>query len=231
MPDVALWQLAYEGRIKELYAFIQADSQNIHITDQTGRNALHWAACGGHLDLVEKLIASGVDKDCKDQSNWTPLMIAVSAGRDQVAQFLIEEAKADVNAINSTGQCPMHYAASKNRLEIARCLLSAGARVDTRDWGGTTPLHRAVSQGNLDMVKLILEQASSTDVTNIADNEGSTPLHYACEEDNMSAIRLLLDAGASVSYENKAGKTPLDVAPDMLRLNLTKLLTETGVLQ
>lgn len=53
------------------------------------------------------------------QSQWTPLMIAVSAGRESLVEYLIDEAKADVNVVNSTGQCPLHYAASKNRLRVS----------------------------------------------------------------------------------------------------------------
>ena len=51
------------------------------------------------------------------QSNWTPLMIAASAGRDQIVSNLIAH-DAQVNAVNKTGQCSLHYAASKNRYEV-----------------------------------------------------------------------------------------------------------------
>lgn len=54
------------------------------------------------------------------QSGWTPLMIAVSAGREDVAKFLINEENVDVNVVNSTGQCSLHYAASKNRFEVSK---------------------------------------------------------------------------------------------------------------
>ena len=51
------------------------------------------------------------------QSNWTPLMIATSAGRDDIVKFLVGNG-AQINAVNSTGQCPLHYAASKDRYEV-----------------------------------------------------------------------------------------------------------------
>lgn len=46
-------------------------------------------------------------------------MIAISAGRGNVASYLIEQEHADVNVINSTGQCCLHYCASKNRLQVS----------------------------------------------------------------------------------------------------------------
>lgn len=44
-------------------------------------------------------------------------MIAASAGRDQIVSSLIAH-DAQVNAVNRTGQCSLHYAASKDRYEV-----------------------------------------------------------------------------------------------------------------
>ncbi|VDQ04888.1 unnamed protein product [Trichobilharzia regenti] len=46
-------------------------------------------------------------------------MIAVSAGRENVASYLISHENADVNVVNSTGQCCLHYCASKNRYQVS----------------------------------------------------------------------------------------------------------------
>ena len=51
------------------------------------------------------------------QSSWTPMMIAASAGKNQIVANLIAHG-AQVNAVNRTGQCPLHYAASKDRYEV-----------------------------------------------------------------------------------------------------------------
>ncbi|CAH8290974.1 Ankyrin-2, variant 3 [Schistosoma haematobium] len=205
---------------------------------QAGRNPLHWAACGGHLELVKVLLTRGFDKDCKDQSNWTPLMIAISAGRGNVASYLIEQEHADVNVINSTGQCCLHYCASKNRLQLVKQLLDAGAKPDVKDWGGVTPLHRAIATENLDIAKHLLDHTiTENDVGNeegcnklfstlvdLTDKQGQTPLHYACEEGNFQAATLLMNYGASINHKDTDGRTPIDVAPDHLRMNLLKLL-------
>lgn len=51
------------------------------------------------------------------KSNWTPLMIACSAGRDEIVSYVLS-CGAQVNAVNQTGQCSLHYAASKNRYKV-----------------------------------------------------------------------------------------------------------------
>lgn len=55
------------------------------------------------------------------QSNWTPLMIAVSAGKTDIVKYLIAKG-AQVNAVNNNGQCPLHYAASKDRFEASKLI-------------------------------------------------------------------------------------------------------------
>ncbi len=44
-------------------------------------------------------------------------MIAVSCGHKDITYMLLLKG-AQVNAVNSTGQCPLHYAASKDRYEV-----------------------------------------------------------------------------------------------------------------
>ena len=45
-------------------------------------------------------------------------MIAASAGRDVIVSLLIDSG-ADVNSTNEGGQTSLHYAASRNRYEVA----------------------------------------------------------------------------------------------------------------
>jgi ankyrin repeat protein len=44
-------------------------------------------------------------------------MIAASAGGTQIVVILLAH-DAQVNAVNMTGQCALHYAASKDRYEV-----------------------------------------------------------------------------------------------------------------
>jgi len=49
---------------------------------------------------------------------WTPLIIASSAGHSDIVTYLLQLERVNVDAINSTGQTAMHYAASKDRLQV-----------------------------------------------------------------------------------------------------------------
>lgn len=51
------------------------------------------------------------------QTQWTPLMIASSAGHTQCVYCFLGHG-AQVNAVNSTGQSSLHYASSKDHVEV-----------------------------------------------------------------------------------------------------------------
>ena len=61
-------------------------------------------------------------------------------------------AGADPNAANTGGQRPIHYAASKGRMDVIRKLVAAGCEPDVKDRTKSTPLHRAASQGRAEVI-------------------------------------------------------------------------------
>ncbi|VUZ51312.1 unnamed protein product [Hymenolepis diminuta] len=233
MSDLEVCNLAHDGKVTELFNSINADPKLTTLKDSSGRMILHWAACGGHVELVKRLIQGGCSPDEPDSSEWTPLMIAVSAGREDVVDYLLDSGlSVNVNTVNSTGQNCLHYAASRNRISIARRLLLAGIQADLRDWGGNTPLHRAVTRGHVEMCKILLagdalEGASNNRKIdkcspNTPNDAGQTPLHNACEEGSGEIVRILLAAGGDLSIKDREGKTPADLAPDNLRVSMHK---------
>lgn len=68
---------------------------------------LHWACSGGHLDIVEFLVAEGAEIDCLDEAAWTPLMIAASAGHANIVDFLLQKGSKAIELKNDSGQVSM----------------------------------------------------------------------------------------------------------------------------
>ena len=77
----------------------------------------------------------------KDDSDWTPLIIASSAGHLDIVRMLVERG-ASVNEVTAEGRSALLYAASKGRDSIVQFLLEKGADVNKADKLGATPLHR-----------------------------------------------------------------------------------------
>lgn len=58
--------------------------------DDSGRLPVHWAATGGCLPFVELVRSTNPEMmSATDDSGWTPLMIASSAGRFDVCRYLL----------------------------------------------------------------------------------------------------------------------------------------------
>ncbi|CAD5115172.1 DgyrCDS4169 [Dimorphilus gyrociliatus] len=209
MSDLQICSLAYEGKTQLFQQILNENPQLAVKKDQSGRTALHWACSGGHHRIAEILINNyHVNIEEGDDSGWTPLIIAVSAGREEIVDLLLQ-CGADVNTTNSTGQCSLHYAASKNRETIVKKLIERKADVNVRDCVNSTPLHRSASKGNSTITKLLIESRATL---NPQDTGGNSPLHAACEEGRSNDVKLLIDAGANPYLKNKDEQTPHDIA-------------------
>lgn len=84
---------------------------------QNGRLLIHWAALGGNEHLLDYLIDHGSPADPADDTDSTPLTLAASAGKFEVARRLLGKG-ANVNQKTKRKQTPLHYACSKGHKEV-----------------------------------------------------------------------------------------------------------------
>ncbi|TFK33447.1 ankyrin repeat-containing domain protein [Crucibulum laeve] len=111
------------------------------------------------------------------------------------------------------GLTPLHYAASKSRIDIGRLLISRGADINAKDKANQLPLHRAATTGSVGFIRLLLESSTPSNKLrlNTADRIGNTPLHLAMDSAHAEAAVLLINAGADRTRENLDGEMPEDV--------------------
>ncbi|KAI9340248.1 26S proteasome non-ATPase regulatory subunit 10 [Obelidium mucronatum] len=191
---------AFNGALDVVKSLVDAQPSAVKSIDEDQRTALHWAASGKHINVVEYLISKGADVNAQDdvsclsnqtqnktnietKAKWTPLMIAASVGAGPIADFLIING-ADVNLQNENKQTPLFYAASKGWLDL----------------------------GNIAIVRLLLQQANVK--LDIEDKSGNSVLHVAVENGQAEIAVLLVEAGAEIDLENREKQKPLDLAPD-----------------
>ena len=77
----------------------------------------------------------------------TALHWACARGEMAVARWLLDEARADPNAVNSEGATPLHAAAANGRTDAVLALANAGADPGVRDSSGETPGDAARARG------------------------------------------------------------------------------------
>jgi 26S proteasome non-ATPase regulatory subunit 10 len=184
------------------------------LKDDDDRLPIHWAIANNHLPIVTTLINSrNFDPDVPDGSGWTPLMIASSlkgnGGEESVDLLLQKDAEVDAQSFN--GQTALHFASSKDNLDIVRKLIEHNASTRKKDKRGQLPLHRAAAVGSMPIVKLLLENKSPLHASDI---DGMTALHHAISEGHGDAAMALLRAGAETDKKDIDGRLAIDTAPD-----------------
>jgi 26S proteasome non-ATPase regulatory subunit 10 len=140
-------------------------------------------------------------------------MIASSLkdGEGQQTIDLLLQKGAEVNSQSFGGHTALHFASSKDNLDIARKLITAKASARLKDKRGQLPLHRAAAVGSMPIVKLLLENKSPLNATDI---DGMTALHHAISEGHGDAAFALLKAGAETDKKDMDGRLAIDTAPD-----------------
>ncbi|CAD6206009.1 unnamed protein product [Miscanthus lutarioriparius] len=141
--------------------------------------------------------------DATDESGRTLLDLAVSLGRADIVQVLLEYG-ADADK-PSRGRTPLETAAASGECLIAELLLANGATP-----AGSDAIHMAAAAGHNDVLKLLLGKPASaspassssasfsSSFTSIdaAGRDGKTPLRLAAEAGRRDAVKALLAAGA-----------------------------------
>ncbi len=107
--------------------------------DPTPHVLIQVAAMQGNIDEIRKHIKAGSDLNEIDAYGSTPLIIAITFGKTEVAKALIE-AGADLTIGNNEGSAPLHVAAFFCRREIVEALLENGADKDFVNTAGRTAL-------------------------------------------------------------------------------------------
>lgn len=184
----------------------------------------------------------------------TPLHIAVQRDRPYLVEWLIKHG-ANVNATAFNKFTPLHLACEAS---IAKILLQAGARTDTRDVYGMTPLQFAASAAStnkdrLGVVNAIRTSGVPTDlITALYLNERDvaksilrahpmqafvdrrsfqTPLHIAAHQGDLEMAKLLIEAGAEIDANHHGfiyGYTPLYAAVSANKREMVEFLLSKG---
>ncbi len=174
------------------------DSQIFHWI-YVGDTALHLAAAGYRVEIVQQLLAAGADPNATSNHRRSgPLHYA--------ADGYVSGPEWD----------------EKRQVKTIRVLLEAGAEINAQDKNGAAPLHRAARTRCAAAVACLLKSRSNPLLKN---KSGSTPFHLAVQDTGRGGngaeeardgqrriIQEFLSAGVSKLLKDGKGKSVLDCA-------------------
>jgi uncharacterized protein len=155
----------------------------------------------------------------------TTLVEAAKANDSAGALALVKD-KADVNATESDGTTPLHYAVYHDDVALVESLLKAGAKASVANKYGSTPLLEAAVRGNPVVIEKLLKAGADVNAGNA---DGQTALMILARTSNVAAAKLLISHGANVNVvEHWHNQTPLMWAAAESQPTMVKLLLDHG---
>jgi ankyrin repeat protein len=174
-----------------------------------------------------RLIAVAVAAVLMGQGAWAAgsLVDAVKSGDSTGALELIKQ-RTDVNAAESDGTTPVHWAVYRNDVALVDELLKAGADVNAVNEFGATPMSEAAVTGNAAVIDKLLKAGADPESPNA---DGQTALMVLARTSNIEAARVLLKKKANVNAVEKwHGQTALMWASAQSQPEMVKLLIKHG---
>ncbi len=179
----------------------------LDVRDQHGMTALHLAAALRREPIVKQLILHGASPNVRAADGQTPLGVALSSGRRDLADWL------DWRQWPLPGRAlrpsDLPQAAVVGDADAVRRLLDLGMPINTTDVQGCSALLRAAGGGHRAVVDLLLARGADP---KLAARTGATPLSAAVSMRQVEIVDRLLAAGATLEQRLPGDVTVLMLA-------------------
>ncbi|MGH1338782.1 MAG: ankyrin repeat domain-containing protein [Aureispira sp.] len=152
---------AEQGKVEQVKEALQEGASPDAMGPNSG--ALHCAAAGGHIAVVETLLAAGANPNIADQQSFYPLHLAASKCADKICVLLLKF-NADITVQTHQGGTALHVAAATGCPDVVAVLLQNGANLEAKDSYGATPLLVAAAEGENQIIQALLKAGASVAV-------------------------------------------------------------------
>ncbi|RMZ89142.1 hypothetical protein DV736_g3619, partial [Chaetothyriales sp. CBS 134916] len=194
-----------------------------------GKELITTAAGGGHIEIVDRLIAANAEVNAPAASHGhTALQAAAGGGHLKIVERLIA-ANAEVNTpAASHGHTALQAAAGGGHLKIVERLIAANAEVNAPAAShGHTALQAAAGGGHPKIVEILI--AAGAEVNAPAASHGHTALQAAAGGGHPKIVEILIAAGAEVNAPAAShGHTALQAAAGGGHPKIVEILIAAG---
>ena len=225
---------------------------DVTVADDNGSTALERAVGNGLSDIVRFLLDKGAE------ITERTLDRATSPRRRDMLELLFQDGQATSNPASASTRRLLVTAAGRERYDVVKRLLGAGADVNGAGDRGRTPLHAAANSGSLEMTEFLLARGADPKAATAhgvpllswrvwreypkvvarllergADAarppDGQTPFLYdAARRGDADLVALLLRQGAAVNAADPWGRTALQSAVSQRHVAVVRELLKHG---
>lgn len=184
-------------------------------------------ACFTHnLNLVRLLEEFGGSDKSSNSHKETPYLAAACTGAMDIVQHLLNKGNIDINEKTALGWNALMLAVSRNKLEMAKYLISKNIDINAVENTNTSALLIAAGEGHTDIVKYLLDHKAN--IKN-RDKSGLNALHYAITFDgDIETIKLLLNHRIDINAKTNLNWSALMLAASKGDEKIVELLLDNG---
>nr|HNI26080.1 ankyrin repeat domain-containing protein [Leptospiraceae bacterium] len=195
-----------------------------YLTDSEGKNALHYAAAGGHTDILSLILQgpySSYDRGRnqktelavsllwlqamkeRDSAGAVPLLYAACAGHIDAVRILSSET--DLNDFeDNAGKTPLICAAENGHMETVRILMENGADPRARNADGIDAFGAAFGKGRRDILHFMEKNEKIFSLKKM-----NSDLYSALDRSDWKEAEELIRLGADLNFPDASGRTLL----------------------
>ena len=195
------------GHLALVELLLRNKSAALNTKDNEGQEPLHHAIRSGRSDIVHLLLSSNASISGENNYGWRPIHIACAYGHLNIVQQLISGGASIEEKLNDTdfkrehthhtvengysaearwpyvSSRPLHLSIEFGHNDVARFLISSGAKIESTCSEGWRPLHHAGFHANLEMVELLISLNAHVHARTNADETALTLLYHRGHEE------------------------------------------------
>jgi len=202
---------------------------NVSAENEKGIPAIIYAAGYGNSEILELLIENGADVNATNYENQTVLQFMIASVFSSIHPNVTELVRkvinkgAYVNAVDSTGDTSLIWAARSGHLDIVKMLLEFEATIDATNYQGYTPLLWAAENKHLDSAQYLVEKGANVhSIITGGDYAGYTAYTFAAQRGDEAFAEFLARNGVTLKSGTVFGycSTPTDEKDERRPANL-----------
>ena len=203
---------------------LENHSFDIHARDDHGMNALHCAAKGGDLELLNFLIENDRDTFSKTKDSKSSLPLAAENSHSGLCQKLLQNCNFDINIRDHHGSTFLHSGTNDADLETFQYFIENRRDIFSKTKNGKNCLHLAAQNGHLKICKALL-QNYNFDI-HATDDSSWTVLHGAAWSGDLELFQYLIENGSDIFSKTKDGRSCLHLAAERGNLKICRTLLQ-----